>query len=175
VEVHQLSRPSVQLVQPPSSLMSCGALSPNLDFSRRSWPTGRPLGGELDPDPEVGLHAKLVRHAEHFLHSPSCSSTMKTWWPRRWPISASRMNSSVLVSVADDHVIGPLDDARHRLELRLAAAFEPDAVFGAELDDLLDHVPLLVDLDRIDGRVVPSYWSPQMARANAACSSPMRP
>ena len=59
----------------------------------------------------------------------------------------------VLVAVADDQVIGVLGEAEDRLELRLAAALEADAVRLAELDDLLDDVALLIDLDRIHGRV----------------------
>ncbi len=45
------------------------------------------------------------------------------------------------------------DEPEHRLQLRLGAALEPHAVLAAEGDDLLDHVPLLVDLDRVDGGV----------------------
>ena len=59
----------------------------------------------------------------------------------------------VLVAVADDDVIGGLGESEHRLQLRLAAALEADAVRLAELDDLLDDVALLVHLDRIHRRV----------------------
>ncbi len=38
-------------------------------------------------------------------------------------------------------------------ELRLAAGLEPEAPGGTELDDLLDDVPLLVDLHREDAPV----------------------
>ncbi len=50
-------------------------------------------------------------------------------------------------------MVGPLGQREHRLELRLAPNFEPHPVGLAVLDDLLDHVPLLIDLDRVDGRV----------------------
>ena len=56
----------------------------------------------------------------------------------------------VLVAVADDQVAGALVEAQHRHQLGLGAALEPDAVRRAELDDLLHHVALLIDLDRID-------------------------
>src|SRR5262249_51463865 len=46
-----------------------------------------------------------------------------------------------------------LGEAENGLELRLAAALESDAASLAEFDDLFDDVALLVDLDRIDGRV----------------------
>ena len=74
----------------------------------------------------------------------------------------------VLVAVADDQVIGVLGQAEHRLQLRLAAALEADAVRLAELDDLLDDVPLLIDLDRIDRRVAASYPNSSMALLNSA-------
>jgi hypothetical protein len=59
----------------------------------------------------------------------------------------------VLVPVADDEMVGALVEPEHRLELRLAAALQPDAERGAELDDLLHHVALLVHLHRVDGGV----------------------
>src|SRR5690606_7359073 len=59
----------------------------------------------------------------------------------------------VLVAVADDEVVGPLGHREHRLQLRLAADLEADAVTLAERDDLLEHVTLLVHLDRVDRRV----------------------
>jgi hypothetical protein len=61
----------------------------------------------------------------------------------------------VLVAVADDEMVGGLVEAEHCLELRLAAALEADAVGGAELDDLVDHVALLVHLNRVDSRIGP--------------------
>ena len=59
----------------------------------------------------------------------------------------------VLVSVADDQVVGALAQREHGLQLRLGPALEADARRLAELDDLLDDVPLLVDLDRVHGGV----------------------
>src|SRR5690606_16409448 len=59
----------------------------------------------------------------------------------------------VLVAVADDEGVGPLGHREHRLQLRLAADLEADAVTLAERNDLLEHVTLLVHLDRVDRRV----------------------
>src|SRR5688500_6469251 len=50
-------------------------------------------------------------------------------------------------------MIAALAQAKHRLQLRLAAHLEANSVGSAELDDLLDDMPLLVDLDRIHGGV----------------------
>ncbi len=59
----------------------------------------------------------------------------------------------VLVAVAHDEVPGVVVQRQYCLQLRLAAALEADTVCRAELHDLLDHVPLLIDLDRIDESV----------------------
>ena len=58
----------------------------------------------------------------------------------------------VLEAVADDRrvVVGDGHDGE---QFRLRAGFEAEAVRPAEVEDLLDHVPLLVDLDRIDAAV----------------------
>ena len=78
----------------------------------------------------------------------------------------------VLVAVADDEMIGVLGEAEHRLQLGLAAALEADAVRLAELDDLLDDVALLVDLDRVDGRVAAGVLELLVALARSASSAP---
>jgi hypothetical protein len=59
----------------------------------------------------------------------------------------------VLVAVADDEVVGRVAEGQHGLELGLGAALQPDAVRPPVLEDLLDHVALLVDLDRVHGGV----------------------
>ena len=56
----------------------------------------------------------------------------------------------VLVAVANDEMVGALRQREHSLQLRLGPALEPDARRLAEGNDLLHHVALLVDLDRID-------------------------
>ena len=56
----------------------------------------------------------------------------------------------VFVAVADDEVVRPVGDPEHRLQFGLAAALEPEPERSPELDNLLDHVPLLIDLDRVD-------------------------
>src|SRR6185437_1500058 len=60
----------------------------------------------------------------------------------------------VLVAVAENEPAALLRRVRQRdEELRLAAGLEPEAPGGPELDDLLDDVPLLVDLHREDAPV----------------------
>jgi hypothetical protein len=55
----------------------------------------------------------------------------------------------VLVAVAD-HEAGALELGHDREQLGLAADLEAEADVGAGLEQRLDHVPLLVDLDRVD-------------------------
>src|SRR5688572_29403083 len=56
----------------------------------------------------------------------------------------------ILVTVADDEMIGAFAEREHRLELRFASTLQPHPVRCPELHDLLDDVSLLIDLDRVD-------------------------
>ena len=59
----------------------------------------------------------------------------------------------VLEAVADDRrIVSRQRD--HGEEFRLAARLEPKAVRPAELKHLLDHLPLLIDLHRIDAAIL---------------------
>ena len=59
----------------------------------------------------------------------------------------------VLEAVADDGrvVVG---DGQHRQQFRLGAGFQPEIVRPAVFENLFHHLPLLVDLDRIDAAVI---------------------
>ena len=57
---------------------------------------------------------------------------------------------AVLVAVADDQRAGRVEQRERDQQLGLAAGLEADAALRAVLHDLLDHVPLLVHLDRVD-------------------------
>ena len=59
----------------------------------------------------------------------------------------------VLVAVAEDEPSALLRVRERDEELGLAAGLEAEAPGRAELDDLLDDVPLLVDLHRVDAAV----------------------
>jgi hypothetical protein len=71
----------------------------------------------------------------------------------------------VLVAVADDQVLARFAKTQHHLQFGFRSALEPHAVRAAELDDLLDHVTLLIDLDRIDRGIAPAV----LEFANCAC------
>ena len=73
--------------------------------------------------------------------------------PELLPHESETHELLVLVTIADDEVVGRLGDTKDRLELRLAAALQTDAMRFAELQNLLDDVSLLIHLDRIHGRV----------------------
>ena len=60
----------------------------------------------------------------------------------------------VLVAVADDERLLVVQERHHRQQLGLGAGLEAVVVGPAELDDLLHHVAVLVDLDRVDAAVV---------------------
>ena len=59
----------------------------------------------------------------------------------------------VLEAVADDRRIGGFGQGEHGQQLGLRAGLDPEMVRLAEIEDLLDDVPLLVHLDRIDAAI----------------------
>ena len=151
VEMHQLEQllPSARR-QPVEELHQLHRAEAELGaFAAALGPPPRALGGELDPDAEVGHHAHFVGHAERGLELAHLLQHDEHLVPE--PLAHQRQPHEllVLVAVADDEVVGLLGEAQHRLELRLAAALEAHAEGAAEADDLLDDVALLIDLDRV--------------------------
>ncbi len=59
----------------------------------------------------------------------------------------------VLEAVADDGGFVVAYQGHHREQLGLGTGFDTEAVFAAEVEDLLDDVALLVDLDGVDATV----------------------
>ena len=60
---------------------------------------------------------------------------------------------AVLVAVAQDERLGVLLQRQRHQQLRLRAGLDPEVEGTAVLDQLLDHVALLVHLDRVDAAV----------------------
>ena len=59
----------------------------------------------------------------------------------------------VLEAVADDRRVRRFGQGEHGQQLGLGAGLEPEMVRLAEVEDLLDDVPLLVHLDRVDAAI----------------------
>ena len=116
-------------------------------------PPAKAARRELDAHTRRRRHAHLVRHLKQHIDFAQLLDDDEDLMPELLAHEGEAHELLVLVAVADDHVVGVLGEAEHRLQLRLAAALEADAVRLAELDDLLDDVPLLIDLDRIHRRV----------------------
>ena len=151
VEVHQLEDvlppEPLQLVQQPDQLHRA---QPELGvLAAALGPAARAFGRELDPNARRRLHAHLVGHLEQHLELVELLQHDHHRVPELLPHEREPHELLVLVAVADDEVVGALVEAQDGLELGLAAALEPHAVRRPELHDLLDHVTLLVDLDRI--------------------------
>ena len=60
----------------------------------------------------------------------------------------------VLEAVADDRRVHAVGQGQHRQQLGLGAGLEAEVERLAEVENLLDDVPLLIDLDRIDAAVI---------------------
>ena len=108
---------------------------------------------ELDADARGRRDAQLLRDLEQHVDLAQLLDDDEDLMAELLAHEREAHELFVLVAVADDQMVGVLGEPQHRLQLRLAAALEADAVLRAEFDDLFDDVPLLVDLDRVDGRV----------------------
>ena len=60
----------------------------------------------------------------------------------------------VLEAVADDRRLDAVGQGQDGEQFRLGAGFQAEVERLAEVEDLLDDVPLLVHLDRVDAAVV---------------------
>ncbi len=132
--LHELRR-----VEPELRLLAA-ALRPPAESAR----------GELDAHARRGRHLHLVGHLQQHVDLAQLLDDDEHLVAELLPHQGEAHELLVLVTVAHDHVVGVLGEPEHRLQLRLAPTLETHAVRGAELHDLLHHVPLLVDLDRID-------------------------
>ena len=110
-------------------------------------------GRELDADARRRRDTEVVGHREQHVDLAELLDDDEDLVSQLLAHQGEAHELLVLVAVADDEMLRALGQAEHRLQLGLGAALEADAVLGAELHDLLDDVPLLVDLDRVHGRV----------------------
>jgi hypothetical protein len=139
-----------------TTCMSWAEVRPNLDFSpARLRPAARALARELDAHADRRRHAHLARDRQQHVELAHLLDDDEHGVPELLAHEGEAHELLVLVAVADDEVIGAVGQREDGLQLGLGAALESDAGCLAELDDLLDHVALLVHLDRIDGRVLP--------------------
>ena len=138
-------------IQPVEQLHQLHGAEPELRaLAAALGPAARAFGSQLDPDARGRRDTHLVRHLEQHLQLGELLQDDDHLVPQLLAHQGQAHELLVLVAVADDQVIAGFAQAEHRLELGLAAALEPHPVGRPELDDLLDHVPLLVHLDRID-------------------------
>src|SRR5690606_36156513 len=148
----QLPR-GLELVDHPHEL---GRVQPELAaLARGLGPAAGARRGELDPDARDRVDVHLLGHAEDRRDLARLLDHDDDLVPELLAHEREADELLVLVAVADDQVVRPLRQREDRLELRLAADLEADAVRLAEGDDLLDDVALLIDLDRVD-RGVPA-------------------
>ncbi len=124
-------------------------------IAARGLPAPRPLGRQLDPDADARPHAHLLgglgdeRQLGELLDHDEDRAPELRGHERGLDVLL------VLVAVADDERVLVVEHRHDREQLRLRAGLEAVVVGAAELDDLLDHVAVLVDLDRVDALVLP--------------------
>src|SRR5690348_3540347 len=108
---------------------------------------------ELDPDTRRRLDLHLVGDLEEHVDLAQLLQDNEHLMAELLTHEGEAHELLVLVAVANDDVVRRLGQTENRLELRLAAALQADAVRLPKLENFLDDVALLVDLDRVYGRV----------------------
>ncbi len=119
----------------------------------RSLPPARPLGGQLDADPDARPDAELLGRVGDELQLRELLDDDEN---RTAELRGGERGLDVLlvlVPVADDEGFLVVEHGHDGEQLRLRARLQAVVVGAPELDDLLDHEPVLVDLDRVDALV----------------------
>ena len=159
------------------SFMSCAAFNPNFDFSPPLCAQRpAPSDDSLMRTPAVGVtprssaaceqHIQLAQLLEHDEHLVS----------ELLAHQGEAHELLVLVAVADDDVLA---STRSDASTACSSGFDPHSsptpCALPNCDDLLDDVALLIDLDRIDGRVAAAVLELlDRAPANRSLSDSMR-
>ena len=164
------SRP--RALQPVDRLHELRGVEPELRLLAAALlPASEAARRQLDADAGRRRHAHLVRHLEQHVDLAQLLDHDEDLVSELLAHEGEAHELLVLVAVADDQVIGVLGEPEHRLQLRLAAALESHLMRLAELHDLLDDVALLIDLDRIDGRVAAGVARTPRALPRSASSA----
>ena len=108
---------------------------------------------ELDAHASPRRHAHLGRHLQQHVELAHLLDHDEHIVPEPLPHQGETHELFVFIPVADNQVVGAFGECQHSLKLRLGTAFESNAGRLAKFDNLFDHVPLLVDLDRIYGGI----------------------
>src|SRR5207249_4743974 len=125
----ELASPAARRLPPPAT--ACGKLDPHAD---------------LRPDADLLGIFKNQRQLGVFLDNRNYLAAHLLGQHRHLD------KLGVFEAVADDRRLG-VGHGNNGQHLGLAAGFEAEPIYLAVVNDLLDDVPLLVDLDRVDADV----------------------
>ena len=118
-------------------------------------PTARPSRAQFDPDPHPRGHPDFLGYSQEGVQLTQLFQDHEHLVSHALRREGQTHVFGVLVPIADDRVTGVATHPQHRLEFGLAAALEAHSEGRPELEDLLHHVALLIDLDRIH-EVIPT-------------------
>ena len=94
----------------------------------------------------VGQRQNEVQFAEHFQHDDNLAAELG---PQQGQLDVL----PVFIAVADDQAIDRIGQGQHRQQLGLRSRFQTKMIGPAELNDRFDHLPFLIDFDRIHAAV----------------------
>ena len=116
-------------------------------------PASRPSGRQLDANADHRANAQILGVADdgfqlgEFLHHGNDLLAHLAGQRRHLD------ELVVLEPIANDRGVVPVGQSQDRQQLGLGTGFQAEVVGLAEIEDFLDHVPLLVDLDGIHAAI----------------------
>ncbi len=117
-------------------------------------PFARALAVQAHANADVRLDADFLRSADRLLEFLELLDHDDNGLAELAAEQSDADESAVLVAVADDEALGVLVHRERGDQFRFAAGFESEMKFLAGFDDLFDHFPQLVDLDRKNSAVM---------------------
>src|SRR5262249_13856653 len=156
VEVHQLQRlGQVALFQVVKRFKNLAYGQSELRSEPGArLPTPRAFGGELDADANDGLYVELLGIANDALQFREFLHHRNNLFAD-FPGQDGHFDEFIILeAVADDRRVGSVGQSENRQQFGFGAGFQAKVERPAKIEDFLDHVPLLIHLDRIDAAVV---------------------
>ena len=123
--------------------------------SGRRLPLARPFGGQLAAQPDQRLHVHLVGELQEMRQLGQLLDDDDDLPSQLASDEGEAEVLLVLVAVADGEGLGVGVEREDDQQLALAARFQAEVIRRAGVEDLLDHLPHLVHLRRVDAEVLP--------------------
>ena len=119
-------------------------------FAAGGRPAARSGADQLDAQADVGPDVQLLRDPDDGFQLRQPLDHNKDFFAQFLAHQCQPDERLVLVAVADQQGLRVVHDGEDGVQFRLGTGFQADIVRAAEFDDLLHHLPLLVDFNGIN-------------------------